>query len=142
VDYIAPGHCTGEPTFAPLQSMFGDRYLYAGLGTTLAVGAVPRAESARSAALNEDDLRSYRKLLASSDDFKDSAPEAGRLARMPVVAAAPAVLKSGHAAVHGDDLTGDVAGLGGGEIAHQARHLFLASRALHGHERRYRGRVE
>jgi 7,8-dihydropterin-6-yl-methyl-4-(beta-D-ribofuranosyl)aminobenzene 5'-phosphate synthase len=81
VDYIAPGHCTGEPTFAALQSMFGDRYLYAGLGTTLAVGAVPRAESDRSAALNEDDLRSYRKLLASSDDFKDSAPEAGRLAR-------------------------------------------------------------
>src|SRR6267154_3494517 len=37
-DYIAPGHCTGEPTFAFLQKAFGDRYLYAGLGTTLAVG--------------------------------------------------------------------------------------------------------
>jgi 7,8-dihydropterin-6-yl-methyl-4-(beta-D-ribofuranosyl)aminobenzene 5'-phosphate synthase len=70
VDYIAPGHCTGEPTFAAMQRMFGDRYLYAGLGTTLGVGAVPRVESDRSAALNEDDLRSYRKLLASSDDFK------------------------------------------------------------------------
>jgi 7,8-dihydropterin-6-yl-methyl-4-(beta-D-ribofuranosyl)aminobenzene 5'-phosphate synthase len=62
VDFIAPGHCTGEPTFAALQRMFGDRYLYAGLGTTLAVGAVPRAESDHSAALNKEDLRSYRNL--------------------------------------------------------------------------------
>ena len=82
VDYIAPGHCTGEPTFAALQRMFGDRYLYAGLGTTLGVGAVPRAESDRGAALNEDDLRSYRMLLASSDDFKGSISEAVRLAQV------------------------------------------------------------
>src|SRR5664279_2030031 len=39
VDYIAPGHCTGEPTFTALQKVFGNRYLYAGLGTTLGVGA-------------------------------------------------------------------------------------------------------
>src|SRR3984885_5103993 len=52
VEYIAPGHCTGEPTFAAMQRMFGDRYLYAGLGTTLGVGAIPRVESDRSAALN------------------------------------------------------------------------------------------
>jgi 7,8-dihydropterin-6-yl-methyl-4-(beta-D-ribofuranosyl)aminobenzene 5'-phosphate synthase len=45
VDYIAPGHCTGEPSFAALQKAFGDRYLYAGLGMTLGVGAHPRAES-------------------------------------------------------------------------------------------------
>jgi 7,8-dihydropterin-6-yl-methyl-4-(beta-D-ribofuranosyl)aminobenzene 5'-phosphate synthase len=38
VDYVAPGHCTGEPTFAALQKMFGDRYLYAGLGTTVRLG--------------------------------------------------------------------------------------------------------
>jgi 7,8-dihydropterin-6-yl-methyl-4-(beta-D-ribofuranosyl)aminobenzene 5'-phosphate synthase len=68
VDYIAPGHCTGEPAFAALRRMFGDRYLYAGLGTTLGVGAVPRAESDRSAAFNEEDSRSYRTLLASRDD--------------------------------------------------------------------------
>jgi len=67
VDYIAPGHCTGEPTFAAMQRMFGDHYLYAGLGTTLRVGAVPRVESDRSADLNEDDLRGYRMLLASSE---------------------------------------------------------------------------
>jgi 7,8-dihydropterin-6-yl-methyl-4-(beta-D-ribofuranosyl)aminobenzene 5'-phosphate synthase len=78
VDYIAPGHCTGEPTFAAMQRMFGDHYLYAGLGTTLGVGAVPRAAPDRSAALSKDDLRSYRVRLASSDDFKGSAPEAVR----------------------------------------------------------------
>jgi 7,8-dihydropterin-6-yl-methyl-4-(beta-D-ribofuranosyl)aminobenzene 5'-phosphate synthase len=79
VDYIAPGHCTGEPTFAALQRMFGDRYLYAGLGATLGVGAAPRVESDRGAALNEEDVRSYRTLLASSDDFNGGAPETVRL---------------------------------------------------------------
>ena len=49
VDYIAPGHCTGEPTFAALQRTFGDHYLYAGLGTTLDLGANPRAASDRRA---------------------------------------------------------------------------------------------
>jgi 7,8-dihydropterin-6-yl-methyl-4-(beta-D-ribofuranosyl)aminobenzene 5'-phosphate synthase len=84
VDYIAPGHCTGEPTFAALQKVFGDRYLYAGLGTTLGVGANPRAESDRNAATvpNEGDLRSYRTLLAQSDDVKDIGPEAVRLAQI------------------------------------------------------------
>jgi 7,8-dihydropterin-6-yl-methyl-4-(beta-D-ribofuranosyl)aminobenzene 5'-phosphate synthase len=36
VEYVAPGHCTGEPAFTALKKAFGDRYLYAGLGTTLA----------------------------------------------------------------------------------------------------------
>ncbi len=36
VDEIAPGHCTGEPAFAALKRAFGNRFLYAGLGTTLA----------------------------------------------------------------------------------------------------------
>jgi 7,8-dihydropterin-6-yl-methyl-4-(beta-D-ribofuranosyl)aminobenzene 5'-phosphate synthase len=35
LDYIAIGHCTGEPTFAALQKGFGDRYLYAGVGTVI-----------------------------------------------------------------------------------------------------------
>jgi 7,8-dihydropterin-6-yl-methyl-4-(beta-D-ribofuranosyl)aminobenzene 5'-phosphate synthase len=35
LDYVAVGHCTGEPTFAALQKAFGDRYLYAGLGTVI-----------------------------------------------------------------------------------------------------------
>lgn len=35
LDYVAVGHCTGEPTFTALQKTFGDRYLYAGLGTSI-----------------------------------------------------------------------------------------------------------
>src|SRR5262249_658142 len=34
---IAIGHCTGEPTFAALQKTFGDRYLYAGVGTVVKI---------------------------------------------------------------------------------------------------------
>jgi 7,8-dihydropterin-6-yl-methyl-4-(beta-D-ribofuranosyl)aminobenzene 5'-phosphate synthase len=82
VEYIAPGHCTGESTFAVLQRMFGNRYLYAGLGTTLGVGAVPRVESDRHTALNEDNLRSYRMLLAASDDFKGDISVAAQLAQV------------------------------------------------------------
>jgi len=33
IDRIAPGHCTGEPAFARLKQVFGDSYLYAGLGS-------------------------------------------------------------------------------------------------------------
>jgi 7,8-dihydropterin-6-yl-methyl-4-(beta-D-ribofuranosyl)aminobenzene 5'-phosphate synthase len=84
VDYIAPGHCTGEPTFAALQKAFGDRYLYAGLGTTLGVGANPRVEHASKAsnALSEDDLQSYRALLARSDDLEDSGSRALRFVQL------------------------------------------------------------
>ncbi len=42
VEYVAPGHCTGEPTFRALKKAFTERYLYAGLGTTIALGASPR----------------------------------------------------------------------------------------------------
>jgi len=35
VEYVAPGHCTGEPAFTALRKAFGDRYLYVRLGTTL-----------------------------------------------------------------------------------------------------------
>jgi 7,8-dihydropterin-6-yl-methyl-4-(beta-D-ribofuranosyl)aminobenzene 5'-phosphate synthase len=47
VDYVAPGHCTGEPAFAALKRAFGDRYLYAGLGTQLKIGATPGFAVAR-----------------------------------------------------------------------------------------------
>src|SRR6266446_6826199 len=49
VAYVAPGHCTGEPTFTALKKEFGDRYLYAGLGTALAFGATPRTISGATA---------------------------------------------------------------------------------------------
>jgi 7,8-dihydropterin-6-yl-methyl-4-(beta-D-ribofuranosyl)aminobenzene 5'-phosphate synthase len=72
VGYVAPGHCTGEPTFAALRKAFGDRYLYAGLGTTLALGPRPRPVAGNGAppvsAMDEADLQSYRALLARSDD--------------------------------------------------------------------------
>jgi len=37
VQRIAPGHCTGEPAFARLQKAFGEKYVYAGLGTAVTV---------------------------------------------------------------------------------------------------------
>jgi 7,8-dihydropterin-6-yl-methyl-4-(beta-D-ribofuranosyl)aminobenzene 5'-phosphate synthase len=41
VEYVAPGHCTGEPAFAALKRAFGDHYVYAGLGTTVSLDASP-----------------------------------------------------------------------------------------------------
>jgi 7,8-dihydropterin-6-yl-methyl-4-(beta-D-ribofuranosyl)aminobenzene 5'-phosphate synthase len=83
VDYIAPGHCTGEPTFAVLQRKFGDHYLYAGLGTTLDLGKDPREASNRRATgvLDEGDLRTYQTLLAQSDDVSDGGPGIAPLAQ-------------------------------------------------------------
>jgi 7,8-dihydropterin-6-yl-methyl-4-(beta-D-ribofuranosyl)aminobenzene 5'-phosphate synthase len=47
VEFVAPGHCTGELTFSALKKAFGDHYVYAGVGTVLALGAVPRAVESR-----------------------------------------------------------------------------------------------
>jgi 7,8-dihydropterin-6-yl-methyl-4-(beta-D-ribofuranosyl)aminobenzene 5'-phosphate synthase len=72
VAYIAPGHCTGEPTFTALRKAFGERYLYAGLGSTFALGATPRALGAigktAPSALNDDDQQSYQALFAASSE--------------------------------------------------------------------------
>jgi 7,8-dihydropterin-6-yl-methyl-4-(beta-D-ribofuranosyl)aminobenzene 5'-phosphate synthase len=83
VEYVAPGHCTGEPTFAALKQAFGAKYLYAGLGTRLGLGANPLAgvDQAATLALDESDLRSYRALLAQSDDLSDYAGHAIQLAQ-------------------------------------------------------------
>lgn len=74
VEYVAPGHCTGEPTFTALKRAFGDRYLYAGLGTIFGLGATPRTIAGASQrapiAMDENDLTSYRTLLAKSDDHE------------------------------------------------------------------------
>jgi 7,8-dihydropterin-6-yl-methyl-4-(beta-D-ribofuranosyl)aminobenzene 5'-phosphate synthase len=75
VDYVAPGHCTGEPTFAALKKAFGEHYLYAGLGSTIAMD--PAAQSNAQAdqnpanAMDEADLTSYRALLATSHDQQE-----------------------------------------------------------------------
>lgn len=70
VERIAPGHCTGEPTFAALREAFGKRYIYAGVGTVLRLGAGASADARRgeAAALTGDDLETYRTLAASSPD--------------------------------------------------------------------------
>ena len=76
VDYIAPGHCTGEPTFAALRKGFGDHYLYAGLGTVLSLDARPHPLSAttlkRPSALDSQDRATYEALYAHSVDARDS----------------------------------------------------------------------
>jgi 7,8-dihydropterin-6-yl-methyl-4-(beta-D-ribofuranosyl)aminobenzene 5'-phosphate synthase len=71
VESIAPGHCTGEPTFAALKQAFGDRYLYAGLGTTLQLGAPSGSDTRRGQgpALEQDNLSTYRKLARREDPF-------------------------------------------------------------------------
>lgn len=35
VERVAPGHCTGEPEFAALKRVFGDHYVYAGVGSVV-----------------------------------------------------------------------------------------------------------
>jgi 7,8-dihydropterin-6-yl-methyl-4-(beta-D-ribofuranosyl)aminobenzene 5'-phosphate synthase len=74
VAYIAPGHCTGEPAFGALKKAFGDRYLYAGLGTTFALGPTPHpiTVAAQNIAMDEEDLKGYRTLLGNSDDYEHS----------------------------------------------------------------------
>ena len=75
VEWIAPSHCTGEPAFAILRQRFGDRYVYAGLGTTLLAGvtitSVAEAGPPPTQQADEADLRGYRELLAQSDDSPD-----------------------------------------------------------------------
>jgi len=71
VESIAPGHCTGEPTFAALKQAYGDRYLYAGVGTSLPLGPGMGSVGRRGEgpALQEDDLAGYRKLAHREDPF-------------------------------------------------------------------------
>ena len=65
--FIAPVHCTGEPAFAILKESFGERYLYAGLGTTLLLGpkVTVKAEAGQPnrQAMDAEDLRSYREAM-------------------------------------------------------------------------------
>ena len=71
VENVAPGHCTGEPTFAALKQAFGDRYIYAGVGTSLllgpGIGTIERR--GEGPALQENDLTTYRKLADREDPF-------------------------------------------------------------------------
>ena len=81
VDWVAPGHSTGEPTFAALKQAFGDHYLYAGLGTVIELGATPRTLAARGATrtMDETDRRAYRALLLQNDDVNERTENPERL---------------------------------------------------------------
>lgn len=72
VGWIAPLHCTGEPAFAALKQVFGDRYIYAGLGTTVVLGPTVRslAEAGQqsSCAMDDDDLCTYTAGLSAASD--------------------------------------------------------------------------
>lgn len=73
VQYIGPGHCTGEPTFTALRKTFGDHYVYAGVGSVLQVGHDPsvRATIGAEAGLAGEDLATYQKLALVSHDAQD-----------------------------------------------------------------------
>lgn len=68
VRFIAPDHCTGERGFGILKEVFGEHYVYAGLGTTLQLGPTVtiKAEAGQleTPAMDAADLRSYRRSLA------------------------------------------------------------------------------
>ncbi|MEX8520933.1 MAG: MBL fold metallo-hydrolase [Leptothrix sp. (in: b-proteobacteria)] len=76
VDWIAPGHCTGEPTFTALRKLFGQHYLYAGLGTVLSLDQrnQPAAQPSDAAELAGDDLSGYLELARRSPDVLNTAP--------------------------------------------------------------------
>ncbi len=69
VENVAPGHCTGEPTFAALKQAFGDHYIYAGLGTSLALGPQVGERHGEGPSVEGDDLTNYRKLAGREDPF-------------------------------------------------------------------------
>ena len=64
VDFIAPSHCTGEPAFAALKEAFADKYVYAGLGSTVVLGpqVIVKAEAGQPVqrAMDAEDYRDYR----------------------------------------------------------------------------------
>jgi 7,8-dihydropterin-6-yl-methyl-4-(beta-D-ribofuranosyl)aminobenzene 5'-phosphate synthase len=67
VESIAPGHCTGEPTFAALKKAFADKYVYAGLGTSIPIAAGQASNLRRGEAPTPEDLGTYRRLAARED---------------------------------------------------------------------------
>lgn len=78
VDYVAPGHCTGEPAFEALAKDFGVRYLYAGLGEFLPVAMSRESAAAnrgRRPAFSQDDASTYRAFVLA--ELAEQLPAAG-----------------------------------------------------------------
>lgn len=73
VNWIAPAHCTGEPAFQILRKTFGDRHVYAGLGTTVTLPNPVSGDAERSlyAFFDNADLQTYRQRARSSPDATD-----------------------------------------------------------------------
>src|SRR5262249_21955725 len=71
VEHVAPGHCTGEPTFAALKQAFGNRYIYAGVGTSLQLGPSTGTGQRRGEgpAFEKDELTACRKLAGREDPY-------------------------------------------------------------------------
>jgi 7,8-dihydropterin-6-yl-methyl-4-(beta-D-ribofuranosyl)aminobenzene 5'-phosphate synthase len=69
IDFIAPGHCTGEATFAALQAAYGERYLYAGLGVTLTLDKAegPNRPRGGAAAFSPSERDAYRALARAGE---------------------------------------------------------------------------
>jgi 7,8-dihydropterin-6-yl-methyl-4-(beta-D-ribofuranosyl)aminobenzene 5'-phosphate synthase len=71
---VAPAHCTGEPAFEILKKTFGDRYIYAGLGTTIGLEANPvrgAEKHSPGAFFNGADLRTYRAVSTAESVHHD-----------------------------------------------------------------------
>jgi 7,8-dihydropterin-6-yl-methyl-4-(beta-D-ribofuranosyl)aminobenzene 5'-phosphate synthase len=63
VESIAPGHCTGEPTFAALKKIFGDHiFMQVSHYSPAWSEHGLRHATGRGPALQQDDLTSYRRL--------------------------------------------------------------------------------
>jgi 7,8-dihydropterin-6-yl-methyl-4-(beta-D-ribofuranosyl)aminobenzene 5'-phosphate synthase len=70
VENVAPGHCTGEPTFATLKQAFGNRYIYAGVGTSLSVGPSMGTGGRRGEGpALEGNEPNYRRFARNEDPF-------------------------------------------------------------------------
>ena len=65
VEWLAPGHCTGEPAFAQLLKSFEDHFVYAGLGSDFGLGANPRADlgGLQRHAVSRQELQEYRQIM-------------------------------------------------------------------------------
>jgi 7,8-dihydropterin-6-yl-methyl-4-(beta-D-ribofuranosyl)aminobenzene 5'-phosphate synthase len=86
VDFIVPSHCTGERPFAILKESFGDKYIYAGLGSTVVLGPqiIVKAEAGKPVqrAMDAEDYRSYR-LAITQGPYRALLGKPSRLAAVP-----------------------------------------------------------